>query len=225
MSETAATNYYQVKVATLLKEKLSAFSMGMFTILLITATFISVLSQHKTSVVATKKIEKAYLAAKPTPVVLKTYVVQEGESLSDIALAQLGDGDRWVEIAKLNNISDINTISAGMKLVLPNGSIVSPAASISPAPSVTPVATLTPVPSVAPTAYAEKGDIGDEGAMTKKANTKIKEYTVQEGEGLWEIAEKVYGDGEMFNEIMKANNIQNPDQIYVGMKLKMPHTK
>jgi 5'-nucleotidase len=92
-------------------------------------------------------------------------------------------------------------------------------------PSATQMPSMTPAPSVTPApAVSDAGDIG-EGAMTKRANPNIKEYTVQEGEGLWQIAEKVYGDGEMFNEIMKANKIQNPDQIYVGMKLKMPHTK
>ena len=215
MSETAATPYYQTQVMNLFKEKGDFFFLGVCTILLTSAVFYMALAQKTTHIASTKKIDKAYIAPKPH-LEQKTYVVQEGESLSEIAAAQLGDENKWTDIAKLNNITDINTITAGMKLILPTGTVVAALPLVTPAPSAT----------IAPTAMPqEKGDIGDEGAMTKKANTKIKEYTVQEGEGLWQIAEKVYGDGEMFNEIMKENKLENPDAIFPGMKLKMPHTK
>lgn len=215
MSEQSV-GYYQTQVAKLLKQKSDFFFLGIVALLLVGGTLYMSATQSKTTV-ADNKIDKDYMAPKPTANE-RIYVVQEGESLSYIAEQQLGNGDLWTEIVKLNKITDINTIVAGTKILLPNAAVAT-------APSTTPVPSLTPVPSANPApVVAENGEIGDSGAMTKKANPNIKEYTVQEGEGLWQIAEKVYGDGEMFNEIMKANKIDNPDQIYVGMKLKMPHT-
>lgn len=228
MSQTATTGYYQQQVSKLLKEKSDFFFLGLCAIILIAGTFYMSFTQKKTTVAQTPKINTAYMASKPTSAPTY-YIVKEGESLSSIAQDQLGNGDRWPEIVKINNITDINTVTAGTKLIMPSGTpltaLPSPTAvpSITSAPSITPAPSATVIPSH--TNVPGVGDIGDSGAMTKKANPNIKEYTVQEGEGLWEIAEKVYGDGEMYNQIMKANKIDNPDQIYPGMKLKMPHHK
>jgi nucleoid-associated protein YgaU len=217
MSEQSA-GYYQTQVANLLKQKSDFFFLGIVALLLVGGVFYMTLSKQNAPAVSQGKIDNAYMAPKPTAAPQRTYIVKEGESLTFIAEQQLGNGDLWTDIVKLNNITDINTIVAGTKLLLPTG-VVAMVPSATQMPSMTPAPSVTPAPAV-----SDAGDIG-EGAMTKRANPNIKEYTVQEGEGLWQIAEKVYGDGEMFNEIMKANKIQNPDQIYVGMKLKMPHTK
>ncbi len=50
-----------------------------------------------------------------------THEVRTGESLSSIAQCELGDGDRWTELAELNDdrIDDPNLIEAGWTLVLP----------------------------------------------------------------------------------------------------------
>ena len=49
------------------------------------------------------------------------YVVKAGDSLSKIAEALLGDGDRWPEILDANKslISDPNRIQPGQKLTIP----------------------------------------------------------------------------------------------------------
>lgn len=47
-------------------------------------------------------------------------------------------------------------------------------------------------------------------------------YTVVKGDTLWGIAKKYYGNGSRYPEIAKANNIANPDIIYVGQKLLIP---
>lgn len=228
MSQTATTGYYQQQVSKLLKEKSDFFFLGLCAIILVAGTFYMSFTQKKTTIANTPKINSAYMAPKPSAAP-SYYIVKEGESLSFIAEQQLGDGDRWPEIVKINNITDINTITAGTKLIMPSGTPLAALPSPTAVPSSTPFPSFTPAPYTSPapsqTPIPDKGDIGDSGAMTKKANPNIKEYTVQEGEGLWEIAEKVYGDGEMYNQIMKANKIDNPDQIYPGMKLKMPHSK
>lgn len=47
-------------------------------------------------------------------------------------------------------------------------------------------------------------------------------YEVVEGDHLWGIAVRAYGDGYKWPEIAKANNIPNPDLIYTGTVLKLP---
>lgn len=51
----------------------------------------------------------------------KVYVVKEGDSLWDIASQQLGNGNRYTEIAKLNNkiLEDEDYLVVGMRLKLP----------------------------------------------------------------------------------------------------------
>ncbi|HCU51406.1 MAG TPA: hypothetical protein DGG94_16675, partial [Micromonosporaceae bacterium] len=36
------------------------------------------------------------------------------------------------------------------------------------------------------------------------------------------IAVKYYGDGQKYRKIAAANNIENPDQIDIGLELKIP---
>jgi len=57
-------------------------------------------------------------APKPEP--QRTYIVKPGDSLWAIAQKELGDGNRYGEIAKLNNISNPSLIHPGQKLKLPN---------------------------------------------------------------------------------------------------------
>lgn len=47
-------------------------------------------------------------------------------------------------------------------------------------------------------------------------------YTVKEGDTLFTIAEKYYQDGSRFTEIAKANNLNNPDEVEVGLTLQIP---
>lgn len=47
-------------------------------------------------------------------------------------------------------------------------------------------------------------------------------YTVQAGDTLWDIAERVYGDGSQFMKIAEASGIANPDLIHPGQVLTIP---
>lgn len=49
----------------------------------------------------------------------KTYTVRAGDTLTSIAARQLGNANRWREIAKLNNIRDPRSIRPGQVLKLP----------------------------------------------------------------------------------------------------------
>lgn len=52
--------------------------------------------------------------------------------------------------------------------------------------------------------------------------TPAKTYTVEPGDSLWTIAVKLYGNGEMFREIAKANGMQFPFLIHSGDILTLP---
>ncbi len=47
-------------------------------------------------------------------------------------------------------------------------------------------------------------------------------YSVKKGDTLWSIAKKVYGDGQRWKDIVKANPGLDPQKLYVGQKLNMP---
>lgn len=50
-----------------------------------------------------------------------------------------------------------------------------------------------------------------------------KTYIVKSGDTLWKIAKSQLGNGNLYKEIAKQNNIKNPNLIYPGQKLKMPY--
>lgn len=53
---------------------------------------------------------------------------------------------------------------------------------------------------------------------------KVDNYTVQSGDTLWRIADRLYGDGEKYVEIFEANreDLESPDRIVPGQVLRIP---
>ena len=49
-------------------------------------------------------------------------------------------------------------------------------------------------------------------------------HEVVKGDTLWKIAERYYGDGNLYTNIFEANRdiLNNPDAIKVGQKLRIP---
>ena len=52
-------------------------------------------------------------------------------------------------------------------------------------------------------------------------------YTIEAGDTLWLIGDKLYGDGERWNEIYEANRdvLSSPDAIVIGQILKIPQDR
>lgn len=81
----------------------------------------------------------------------------------------------------------------------------------------------------AETAFAEDkypivyGDVPDGGEICATLITEEEDYTVEPGESLWKIAEKLWGDGNGYVELADDNKdlISDPDIIYPGMTLKV----
>ncbi|WP_395812024.1 LysM peptidoglycan-binding domain-containing protein [Archangium minus] len=57
------------------------------------------------------------------------------------------------------------------------------------------------------------------GSSTKPSGSSSKSYTVRSGDTLGEIAKRF---GTSVSSLAKANNIRNPDRIFVGQKLTIP---
>ncbi len=137
----------------------------------------------------------------PTPAQPTTgsdnYTVQRGDTLIKIARTTLGEGNRWQDIAKLNNIVDTRDLRVGMTLKIPRPNNITPTAPPQPEAPVSP----TPKP---PTAAVPA------------------QYTVQRGDTLIAIARKTLGEGNRWQEIATLNNIDSPSDLRVGMVLKIP---
>ena len=50
----------------------------------------------------------------------------------------------------------------------------------------------------------------------------VQTYTVKSGDMLSKIAQHFYGNGNLYPEIVKANNLANPDNVAAGTVLQIP---
>lgn len=148
-----------------------------------------------------------------------TYTVKPGDTLWSIAEKQYKDGFKWVEIAKLNNITNTDEIETGLKLKLPNLAVKAPQKTTTTQTqvvSITPTKVATPTqPATTPT--IDQKQISDVGPKIS-GNT----YTVVRGDNLWNIAIRAYGDGFRWVDIARANKLANPDLIHAGNKFIIP---
>ncbi len=61
------------------------------------------------------------------------------------------------------------------------------------------------------------------GSKEKRhSSDKTKIYTIQEGDSLWSIAAREYGDASMWRPIAVANSLENPRILESGLELKIP---
>ena len=125
----------------------------------------------------------------------ETYVVQEGDHLWKIAERNYGSGYNWVDIANANNLANPDGLRVGMELTLPD------------------------VPVIVLESVADKGGVMMEEGMTPIEDT---EYTVVEGDNLWDISVRAYADGYRWSEVAEFNKLVNPNYIEVGQVLKLP---
>ncbi len=156
-------------------------------------------------------IEEPIVAVTPPPSAGQTreYTVVEGDAgYWGIAekMYGAGKGSQWVHIAKANPQVASTALRPGMKLKvppLPSASTIAP-----PRPG---MGTITP--GAGATSVGE-GTAGPNGSTT---------YVVKEGDnGLWAIAQKLYGDGSLFPVIQKANPSVKSSALRVGQRLVIP---
>jgi LysM repeat protein len=135
----------------------------------------------------------ASAAPEPQPAPEPTvYVLLPGDNLIRIA----GDYGTTVEdILAANGISDANHVYAGQALVIPYGDTLSNSADV-------------------PTAVAADPDPADASTTDAQAT-----YTVGPGDSAIKIAR---GFGIDEDTLLQANNISDPDRVYVGQVLTIP---
>lgn len=128
-----------------------------------------------------------------------THKVSQGESLWKISEEYYGSGYSWVEIAKASNLANPNVITVGQELSIPKVEKAS-----QPAAQLEPNIILTQ-------ASGESAIDGDS-------------YAVAQGDHLWGIAVRAYGDGYQWVKIWRENGsqIQNPNLIHPGQAFKIP---
>ena len=134
----------------------------------------------------------------PANLPANVYVVKPKETLSEIAMRELGTWRRWEEIVDLNPGLDPNRMRAGIRLVMPKRGTDSPGtAGTSPSPA-------TPAP---------------EGAGQVPSG---RTWRVEEGDSLWKIAARALGDGARWGEIATLNPGMNVDRLKLGQVLRLP---
>ena len=52
-------------------------------------------------------------------------------------------------------------------------------------------------------------------------NTAPAQYTVKNGDTLWDICKVFFGDGERYREVAERNGISNPNRIYAGQVIEL----
>ena len=79
--------------------------------------------------------------------------------------------------------------------------------------------------SVGKTELDDSGIVsGGSSQLTSKDEHTLQSYTVEKGDSLSKIAQKVYGKASLWRQIYEANkdHIKDPDLIYPGQVLRLP---
>ncbi len=191
-------------------------------------------------------------ALKTAAVTGKTHVVDKGESLAVIAKKYYGPeiGNQRATIQMLYEankdvLDSVDVVKVGDKLVIPQIAGSQPAQTEKPKTASTslmdkfknvfePAGTKkeaneaevrnnAQTNKAKDTAIAKKADPAPINGKAKSAPAG-REYVVQSGDHLYKIAQKHLGDGDRYPEIIALNKDQlaNPSQLQVGMKLKLP---
>ncbi|MFF9244598.1 hypothetical protein ACF1AY_35605 [Streptomyces sp. NPDC014776] len=146
-----------------------------------------------------------------------TYTVSQArpaESLWSIAERELGDGERWREIADLNEGRTMNdgTVFRANSFLQPGWQLQMPKT---------------------PTAGGVRTQFGESAPATEDKPGRV--ITVHSGDYLSKIAEKELGDGDDWPQLFEASKgkpqphglpeITDPDVIYVGQQVTVPEAQ
>ena len=112
------------------------------------------------------------------------YIVKEGDTLWSIAENELKDPYRWTEIKDLNKMTS-SEVESGQMLLLPDQT------------------TDNSTQEIAQVDTETTGNVLADATSKETPAT----YTVQAGDTLWDIAEKIYGDPMKGTKIFEANRL------------------
>ncbi len=126
---------------------------------------------------------------------------QNQEAGNGVAFDESSDIQGLEAVSGLNEVTPAPSPRSLLQALKDTAQSILGSASPSPTPTVT-----TEVESEAQTQTPRKGE----------------SYTVQEGDTLWMIAERVYSSGYNFVDIAEANSLMNPDFIMTGQEISLP---
>jgi|FLOH01.1.fsa_nt_gi nucleoid-associated protein YgaU len=123
--------------------------------------------------------------------------VAQGQTLSHIALQELGDARRWRELAAFNHLGADGAVAFGQLLYLPEPGV-----------------------EVVPPSHPQAGDTNVPLEASQELLTR--QHTVVQGEFLGGISSRYYGTSKETARILAANHLKNADQIRAGQVLIIP---
>ncbi len=143
-----------------------------------------------------------------TPVAPKerTHAIAKGETLGDVAKRYYGKRSLGPKLAEFNKV-DSSRLKIGQTVAIPDITVLDPSAAPAAAAVLATDATLG-VPAPAPV------------APVVPESPKYGTVKVTEGDTLYRIAKRVYGDGSRWNEIAALNNLGDGKALKPGRELK-----
>ncbi len=173
-----------------LTESYTSFILGALAVVIVGILFISFARNKNTQ---TSSVKQEPIETTDNSKTSSAYTIKPGDDLWSISENIYRDGFKWVEIAKVNKLTDPGLIHAGNKLIIP-----------------------APEMAKAESAAKAQTTVTQNNTITGSA------YTIKSGDNLWNIAVRAYGDGFKWPDIAKANNLENPNLIFSGNTLKIP---
>jgi len=161
-----------------------------------------------TAVLAVSNVDGAApVTANPTigAATTQTYIVQAGDTLFSIARKF----NTTIEaLQQANQIPNPNALTVGQRLIIPSANVAQNA--------------VTPTPTArGPTPTAAPSQASNVRRETPTGNAETETYIVRAGDTLAAIAAQF---GVSLPELMRVNNITNPNVISVGQRLIIPKT-
>lgn len=153
------------------------------------------------------------------------HTVVKGDTPWDLAVKYLGDGNRYKEIMRLNNLPDSATIYVGQKLDIPSdGEIIHTVAKgdtpwqlaaeyLGDGSKYKKIMRANGLKDDATIYVGQELRIPSDGAIV---------HVVRSGDTPWGLAVRYLGDGKRYKEIMKLNGLAENATIYVNDEIKIP---
>lgn len=163
----------------------------------------------------------------------KEHVVQPGETLSSIAVKHYGSTKYVKDIMKANPKVDPKRLYVKAKLVIPDlpGAVGAKAADEKPTIAAPAVKTTDKVAAKTTEKTTEKVSIKEPQKSTEKVIAPVppadpnRSYTVQPGEGWYDLARKFLGDGKNYPELYEYNKERvggDPHLLRAGTVIELP---
>jgi nucleoid-associated protein YgaU len=145
----------------------------------------------------------------PTPLPMRTHIVQSGETLSSISKAAYGSANFYPHILRANPGLDPVKLRPGMTINLPDARDVKPAEAVKPAE----------------TARTPEAPVLAASTEAQRPADATSEYKVQSGDSLHAISLRLYGKADRVDRLYELNKQTigpNPAALKIGMVLKLP---